>query len=215
MEKAHQKVLRLRKEMGWTQEMLAAQARVDTRTVRRAERGEPLSSETRQQIAAALGVSCDYLLDAPAAEQAQAAPPQVQLTPVSDGHAFFGLLGAYHAVRVHADDAEDDGDADAVKTLLSEIETAEMWAELGSSDRYDAQQRVSTVLSTLRHLGWYVGGVSERKTLRLGDGSTLPDWRVVTLRVINAKRVLRENPGLADEWERELKVSVTDRTAKR
>jgi len=58
--------------------MLAAQARIDVRTVQRAEAGEPLRQETIADLAAVLGVPSSALVVLDGAEDSPAGePPQI------------------------------------------------------------------------------------------------------------------------------------------
>ena len=65
-----------------TQEALAHQARVNVRTIQRAENGEPIRHETLQDIAAVLGVPAGNLIkddDAPREENAEPDSSQMQM----------------------------------------------------------------------------------------------------------------------------------------
>lgn len=57
------RVKSLRKAKGWTQKDLAAEARVSQQTIWKIETGEAQESRKLPQIAAALGVSSEELLD--------------------------------------------------------------------------------------------------------------------------------------------------------
>ena len=61
---AGDRIASLRQERGWSQERLAEQSRVSTRTVQRAEASEPIRLENLRSLATALGVAATELRDA-------------------------------------------------------------------------------------------------------------------------------------------------------
>ena len=60
----------IRRLIGLTQEQLAAHADCDVKTVRRAEKGEPVDLRTLARIASGLGVECERVTQSMMSDQA-------------------------------------------------------------------------------------------------------------------------------------------------
>ncbi|MBR2783814.1 MAG: helix-turn-helix transcriptional regulator [Firmicutes bacterium] len=134
------KIARKRKELGLTQSEFAERLSVTRQTVSRWEAGSVLPDIDKiSDIAAILGVSCDYLLrDEVREEQGTAAPPRVSR-----------LLQAAQGRRVKLRFYEDEGDAELVNKacLLTGFEGS--WLRLAVDIRKETVEKLIPVSSVL------------------------------------------------------------------
>ena len=134
------KIARKRKELGLTQSEFAERLSVTRQTVSRWEAGSVLPDIDKiSDIAAILGVSCDYLLrDEVREEQGTAAPPRVSR-----------LLQAAQGRRVKLRFYEDEGDAELANKacLLTGFEGS--WLRLAVDIRKETVEKLIPVSSVL------------------------------------------------------------------
>lgn len=147
-----------RERRAWTQERLAGEAKVDVRTIQRAERGEKVSAESLQAIAKAFRLSIDELR--------RERYKFVELTAIEravDLRNFFPA-GAW---EFSADDVRDEAREDAIAAFEADVVDAiEVWADLNPVQRLEVTRSMESRLAELRHLGLVVAAGNEVLRLR-------------------------------------------------
>lgn len=200
------KIETLRKERGWTKARLAEQSGVSERTVRRIETGETPSLDTLQALAAAFNIDCAELSQLTREEAKPRARKPVVLE-IRDGHDLLtGLRGA-DAFGVDAHHTDDDETADLITTLLAVVEDADVYDELGASERYEQGRRLTGVIRQLHEKGWGLAVIREIKIVRASNGRVIPNWKTALLGVYNLGQRFEET--LETELDK-LAATVTD-----
>ena len=166
-----------RKRQGLTQEQIAEQARVGTRTVQRLERGGPARYGTLARLADVLSVSVEELCEPPpAASHATGSPRRWDVIPVSrvaSGASLVDLVAGRHALHFSRIDVDGEADRDLVAEFEEELqEDLDVIAELRPIARRDCKRSLQRYLDQLeqRGLGMVGGSKAYRLTARLMTG---------------------------------------------
>lgn len=152
-----QNIKNIRSLRSWTQEQLADAAEVTSRTVQRAEAGEPVAAESLQAIAGALGVGLDELRRDQAAEDQKKLMERyirVDMVPVREGPELLTLT-PWDALLVQANGPEIAvRHADALAALRDALtDMGDVWDEAPASTHLEWVRGLEPVLRTLHEAG--------------------------------------------------------------
>jgi transcriptional regulator with XRE-family HTH domain len=139
-------IKRHREARSWTQEHLAQAARVDVRTIQRAEAGNGLGSESLLAVAGAFGVDVEILKRDPGAEELEKLARRfdlLRLERIDQGAQLGRLLRAMISFEVTVD--LDSERADAVAIFYEELtDWNDIWGDLGPVQRRDGEKSLET-----------------------------------------------------------------------
>lgn len=140
--------IRLQREsQGWTQEHLADVSGIDVRTVQRAERGQRLSADTLQALAAAFDITVAELRKTP--RRAAEATDRFKLVRLRRVGRALELRDCFPADACHFgyDTVIDDPQEDAIAEFQRDLaDVNDVWSGL------DAVQKLDLVRSLQRHV---------------------------------------------------------------
>jgi transcriptional regulator with XRE-family HTH domain len=187
-------IRRLREHLTWTQEQLAEAARINVRTVQRAEEGRGLSSETLLAIAGAFDVDVDALRTDPLAAfvaKLGVAPDEVTdeliaakakelldtytmipVTPVASSADFNAVFSA-QAVMFECD-ASDDPVLDLAAELKQYVtDVMDLKGDLGAVQQRDCAKEAFAIVQRLSKLKYAVSIGARDQRLKLRNGEPL------------------------------------------
>ncbi len=199
-----QNVSRLRERRSWTQEHLAAAAKISPRTVQRIEDGSPASAETLLALAAALDVTIEDLrrtpeeharLEAAAAEELKKLGERyeiVRLDRVERASRLTPRFGAANALLCEHVDLRNDDEEDAVGEFEECVrECLDFWADIPEGHR-STEKDLQRMVERLGQLGFIVAAGTSTRRLRFMDGKGEP----VTFHVLYVMTSRADEPKL-------------------
>lgn len=153
-----QNIKKLRDLNSWTQEHLAEAANVTSRTVQRAEAGQPLGAESLQAIAGALNTTLEELRrdqDEEAAQRYLARFARVDLQPLVDGPELLALMPSAAAVLVEVSNSDlAVRHADAIAVLRDSLaDLLDVWGEMAASQQLEQARALRPTLETIMVAG--------------------------------------------------------------
>jgi transcriptional regulator with XRE-family HTH domain len=184
-----QNIRKLRGLNSWTQEHLAEAASVTSRTVQRAEAGEPLGAESLQALAGALNTTLEELRrdqDEEAVQRYLARFARVTLQPLVAGPELLALMPSAAAVLVEASSSDlAVRHADAIAVLRdSLVDLLDVWGELAASQQLDQVRALRVTLQTVMDAGGRVSVGMYNAKVPTPPGQ--PEFQLQTLVVLIA-----------------------------
>jgi transcriptional regulator with XRE-family HTH domain len=169
-------IRRHRERLAWTQRQLAEAAKLNERTVQRAEDGTGLSAETLQAISGAFNVSVDDLRRDQVAEQVKATVAKyhvVHLEQLEHSSQFQSLLGGARGLYFDCV-VRDDGVQDVAAELHQELrDCLDLWSELSETQKVDEARSLFAHVEALAAHGCVVTVGLESMRLR-SEGASQP-----------------------------------------
>lgn len=177
-----QNIQKLREQRSWTQEHLAAAAKVSPRTVQRIEDGSPASADTLLGLAAALDVTIDDLrrtpeenarLEAAAAEELKHIQERYEIVPldrIERASRLTPSLGGSDALVMEHVDLNNDDEEDAVAEFEGCVrECLDFWGDMPECHR-GTEKDLQRMIETLGVLGLVVAAGTSTRRLRAMSG---------------------------------------------
>jgi transcriptional regulator with XRE-family HTH domain len=182
-----ERIRKAREARSMSQAHLAEAANLDTRTIRRIEKGEnPPSHESLLSICLVLKLDAEDVkreTDAGVRPKAKA-----EMVFVSDGHALLQNLVGFHDGAVDADDAGDDEETASLATeIIQSLEFAEIMPEIPQDAIYEQGRSLTRAIRALEARGWVVAVMKKLDITIEWAGQSIPHWNRVVLVLKNAK----------------------------
>lgn len=188
----------LREANHWTQETLAEKAIVASRTVQRAERGEPLDPTRLAKIANALHIDVAELV----VKEEPKTHELLFLPRVTTSSALQQMAGCHARLEMH-DEPADAREREAIGALLDTLEDFNMiWDDLSPSGRLNAGESLLGVVRELDAIGLRLFSTVAEKDVEVPGGAPMR-WKVAHIVITK-----RDNPSVLSKPESPEEMAV-------